>query len=186
MRAPPPAERRRSSPPKSAGGLVVASDLRGRRIDLLAHTVRTTGAGRVRIVRADAAAGLPFPAVFDLVLLDAPCSGLGTLRRDPDIRWRRTEADLPALADAQLAMLMQAASAVRPRGRLVYSTCSSEPEENELVVARFLERRSDFSRADPGTLPALLQPFPRGGRSVADMALPRSPGGLLCRHAGEN
>jgi len=128
------------------GGVVIASDVRGRRVDLLVNTVRTTAVENVRIVRADARAGLPFLAIFDMVLLDAPCSGLGTLRRDPDIRWRRTAADLPALADAQLAMLTQASTVVRPGGRLVYSTCSSEPEENEEVVERFLRDRPDFSR----------------------------------------
>ena len=79
-------------------------------------------------------APLPFPDRFDCVMVDAPCSGLGTLRRDPDIRWRRTEADLPPLAAAQLTMLRHAAAAVAPGGRLVYATCSSEPEENEDVV----------------------------------------------------
>lgn len=127
------------------GGVVIASDMRGRRVDLLVNTVRTTAVENVRIVRADARAGLPFQPIFDMVLLDAPCSGLGTLRRDPDIRWRRTAADLPALADAQLAMLTQASTVVRPGGRLVYSTCSSEPEENEEVVERFLRDRPDFS-----------------------------------------
>jgi 16S rRNA (cytosine967-C5)-methyltransferase len=121
--------------------------VRGRRVELLVNTIKESGAGNVRTVRADARGGLPFRAAFDLVLLDAPCSGLGTLRRDPDIRWRRQPADLESLADAQVEMLSEAARVVRPGGRLVYSTCSSEPEENELVVERFL-------RAHPGFLPA--------------------------------
>ena len=70
------------------------------------------------------------------MLVDAPCSGLGTLRRDPDIRWRRREADLPELAAAQTEMLRHAAACVSAGGRLIYSTCSSEPEENDDVVAR--------------------------------------------------
>jgi 16S rRNA (cytosine967-C5)-methyltransferase len=82
------------------------------------------------------------------VLVDAPCSGLGTIRRDPDIRWRRREQDLPALARDQVALLMRAADVVKPGGRLVYATCSSEPEENDAVVAAFLAARSDFQRAD--------------------------------------
>lgn len=140
-------------------GTIVAADVRGRRVDLLVDTVRRTGAGGVRIVRADGRSGLPFQASFDAVLLDAPCSGLGTLRRDPDIRWRRTAADLPALADTQLAMLSQAAGVLRPGGRLIYSTCSSEPEENEGVVERFLEARPDFSLAPADALPELVRPF---------------------------
>jgi 16S rRNA (cytosine967-C5)-methyltransferase len=90
---------------------------------------------------------LPFPAVFDRVLVDAPCSGLGTIRRDPDIRWRRTASDLPRLAEQQVELLMRAAQTVRPGGRLVYATCSSEPEENEGVVDGFLERTT-FERRD--------------------------------------
>jgi 16S rRNA (cytosine967-C5)-methyltransferase len=87
--------------------------------------------------------------VFDVVLVDAPCSGLGTIRRDPDVRWRRSESDLPVLAGAQLEMLAQLATVVRPGGRLIYSTCSSEPEENEEVVRAFLETHPDYRRATP-------------------------------------
>lgn len=141
------------------GGTVVASDVRGRRVDLLVNTIRAMGAPNVRVVRADARNGIPFGDRFDLVLLDAPCSGLGTLRRDPDIRWRRTAADLPALADAQLAMLTESAGVVRPGGRLVYSTCSSEPEENEEVIERFLRERPEFSRTPAERLPEPVQPF---------------------------
>lgn len=132
-------------------GLVIAADVRGRRIDLLARTVRTSGARSIRIVQASARAAPPFTAVFDALLVDAPCSGLGTIRRDPDIRWRRSEADLPVLAGAQLEMLRHAAAAVAPGGRLVYATCSSEPEENEHVVEAFLSEHGQFRRATPSS-----------------------------------
>ncbi len=125
-------------------GLIVATDVRGRRVDLLARTVSSSGATCVRVVQADAGNVLPFERRFDCVLLDAPCSGLGTLRRDPEIRWRRAEDSLAPLAAAQLAMLERAAEVLAPGGRLVYSTCSSEPEENEQVIARFLATRGDF------------------------------------------
>jgi 16S rRNA (cytosine967-C5)-methyltransferase len=82
--------------------------------------------------------------------VDAPCSGLGTLRRDPDIRWRRQESDLPRLADSQRRMLQHAADVVRERGRLVYATCSSEPEENEAVVEAFLASNPAFVQVDAG------------------------------------
>ena len=118
-------------------GLLVAADVRSRRIDLLRRTVAQSGAANVRIVQADLRRPLPFSSVFGCVLVDAPCSGLGTLRRDPDIRWRRLESDLPALAATELAMLQRAAEAVAPRGRLVYATCSSEPEENERIAEAF-------------------------------------------------
>lgn len=143
----------------AAHGLVVASDVRGRRVDLLVNTVRATGAPNVRVVRADAAGTLPFGDRFNLVLLDAPCSGLGTLRRDPDIKWRRTASDLPVLARAQGAMLVEAARVVRPGGRLVYSTCSSEPEENEHVIEGFLAAHPEFALMPVAALPELVRPF---------------------------
>jgi len=136
-------------------GLIIATDVRGRRVDLLAKTVRLSGARSVKIVQADAAA-LPLLASFDWVLLDVPCSGLGTIRRDPDVRWRRTEADLPRLAAAQRQMLRETARVLRPGGRLVYSTCSSEPEENEDVVAAFVAE-SGFRPVPARDLPAPIQ-----------------------------
>lgn len=144
-------------------GLIVATDVRGRRVDLLARTVRSAGARCVRVVQADASAALPFGPVFDAVLLDAPCSGLGTLRRDPDIRWRRTAEELPRLAATQRMMLGQAAGVLKIGGRLIYATCSSEPEENEQVVEAFLETRRDFTLAPPAGLPPAVQPFVTGG-----------------------
>ena len=130
-------------------GTIVAADVRGRRLGLLSRTVAEARAHRVRIVQANARGLPPFRDIFDAVLVDAPCSGLGTIRRDPDVRWRRTEADLPALAEAQRQMLEQLASVVRPGGRLIYSTCSSEPEENEDIAAAFLDSHPEFRRARP-------------------------------------
>jgi 16S rRNA (cytosine967-C5)-methyltransferase len=139
-------------------GVIVATDLRGRRVDLLKRTIDTFGAACVRVTRADVSGVLPFTAAFDGVLLDAPCSGLGTLRRDPEIRWRRSQADLDRLAALQSTMLDRAADVVVPGGRIVYATCSSEPEENEDVVSRFLTRREDFALA-PERIPPTLSPF---------------------------
>jgi 16S rRNA (cytosine967-C5)-methyltransferase len=124
-------------------GLLVACDLRPRRLAVLARTLSAAGA-RASLVRLDATGPLPFVAAFDTVLLDAPCSGLGTLRRDPDLKWSRTPAELPAFATRQAAMIRQAAGVVRPGGRLVYATCSSEPEENAGAVDTFLASRPDF------------------------------------------
>jgi 16S rRNA (cytosine967-C5)-methyltransferase len=135
-------------------GMLVAADVRARRVRLLADTVGTAGASCARIVQANAAQGLPFAAIFDCVLVDAPCTGLGTLRRDPDIRWRRTPADFDAATALQLRILATAAAAVRPGGRLVYATCSSEPDENEAVVARFLESEPGFGPAPLRFAPA--------------------------------
>jgi 16S rRNA (cytosine967-C5)-methyltransferase len=128
--------------------LLVASDIRDRRIDLLKRTVAASGAPNVRLLQADLLQPLPFDHSFDCVFVDAPCSGLGTLRRDPDIKWRRQESDLPGLAAAQLAMLHHGSEAVRPGGRLIYATCSSEPEENESVAGAFLATATDFVEVD--------------------------------------
>jgi 16S rRNA (cytosine967-C5)-methyltransferase len=132
-------------------GSIVASDLRDRRIQLLRRTVAVAGAPNVFIVQANLLKPLPFARRFDLVVVDAPCSGLGTLRRDPDIRWRRTEQDLTALAAAELTMVRNAAEAVAPGGRLVYATCSSEPEENDGVADAFLAGAPDFAPVDART-----------------------------------
>jgi 16S rRNA (cytosine967-C5)-methyltransferase len=138
------------------GGLVVATDVRPRRVRLLAETMARAGAKRVRIVQIDPQSALPFAAsAFDTVLVDAPCSGLGTLRREPDIRWRRTPGDLPTLALAQCDLLTRAGAVVRPGGWLVYSTCSSEPEENEDVVRAFLETHPAFATVPVSDVPDL-------------------------------
>lgn len=129
-------------------GIVVACDVRARRTRLLRQTVSTAGAHNIRIVRCDLAAGLPFTARFSCVLVDAPCSGLGILRRDPDIRWRRLPSDLPVLSATQRRMLDNAASAVAVGGRLIYATCSSEPEENERVADGFLQGAPEFAPLD--------------------------------------
>src|SRR5690606_16167841 len=129
----------------ASAATVVACDARLRRVALLRQTVARTGAHNVLVVQADSLRPPPFRVLFDTVVVDAPCSGLGTLRRDPDIRWRRQPGDLAVFAQAQLQMLAHASRAVRPDGgRLVYATCSSEPEENEEVAAAFLRASSDF------------------------------------------
>ena len=83
---------------------------------------------------------------FDRVLVDAPCSGLGTLRRNPDLKWRQRENDVAGLAVKQASILAAAAKLVRPGGRLVYATCSLLSEENEAVVEAFLAAHPEFSR----------------------------------------
>ena len=129
-------------------GTVVATDVRARRLSLLRNTISSSGATNVRVIRVATTGSLPFAALFDRVLVDAPCSGLGTVRRDPDIRWRRREEELAVLARDQVALLMRAAEVVRHGGRLIYATCSSEPEENDGVVDAFLDERKDFARLD--------------------------------------
>jgi len=129
-------------------GALVASDVRSRRMTLLRDTLRRAGCRHVHLVHVPAEGGLPFTSGFDRVLVDAPCSGLGTVRRDPDIKWRRQERDVAGFAERQLTLLHRAAGVVKPGGRLVYATCSSEPEENEMVVQRFLATQPVFRLLD--------------------------------------
>ena len=133
-------------------GTIVACDVRSARLELLTRTIAATGARNVRVVQADVARELPFLSTFDRVLVDAPCSGLGTLRRDPDIRWRRQEKDLATLAADQTRMLHRASECVSAGGRLIYATCSSEPEENDAVVDAFLETTRSFAPVDARTI----------------------------------
>ncbi|MFQ5906412.1 MAG: 16S rRNA (cytosine(967)-C(5))-methyltransferase RsmB, partial [bacterium] len=86
----------------------------------------------------------------DRVIVDAPCSGLGVLRRRADLRWRMSEKEIGNLSRLQLALLLNTADSVRTGGVLVYSTCTIEPEENELVVLKFLELRDDYRLENAG------------------------------------
>jgi 16S rRNA (cytosine967-C5)-methyltransferase len=118
----------------SRGAAVVAVD-RAERLARLTEAVARTGLP-IQVVAHDWETG-PSPALprdFDVVLVDAPCTGLGTVRRHPEIRWRRQPADLPRAAGRQLAILRAAAAHARPGGAVVYAVCSSEPEEGAAVV----------------------------------------------------
>jgi 16S rRNA (cytosine967-C5)-methyltransferase len=149
---------------------VVAAEASRRRVATLVRLRDRWGAAGVRAVAADARRP-PFRATIDVVLLDAPCSGLGTLARHPDIRWRLGAAEVDRHARRQAEMIAALAPLVRPGGRLVYAACSVEPEENEGVVLPFLEARPDFS-AEP--LPAWARPFADGPFVRLDPA--RHPG----------
>ena len=115
-------------------GVLVACDVRARRVALLRDTVRQAGEHHAYPMHVPAEGALPFMPILHRVLVDAPCSGLGTVRRDPDIKWRRNEDELAGLAERQVVLLRRAATVLKPGGRLVYATCSSEPDENEMVV----------------------------------------------------
>ena len=107
------------------------------------------------LIHADLRTPPPFRQVFDFILLDVPCSGLGTLRSNPDIRWKIGRSDLKRFHSLQLSVLTHGFSALRPGGELTYSTCSTEPEENESVIEEFLARErkalmiGDFHRTFP-------------------------------------
>jgi 16S rRNA (cytosine967-C5)-methyltransferase len=104
----------------------------------------------VNILQYDAESALPFAdGVFDTVLIDAPCSGTGTIRHNPEIRYSLEPADFAVLGNKQLRFVQNASELIRPGGRLIYSTCSLESEENEQVCEAFLERAPEFSKRKP-------------------------------------
>lgn len=135
---------------------IVACDIHPHRLSTLASTCLRLGAHSIDAVALDAALDLPFEEKFDRVLVDAPCSGTGTLRRNPEIKWRLAPQDIDRLSQLQTALLGRAARMVAPRGRLVYSTCSIETEENEEVIRRFLESDSTFRLIEPRAHPSLI------------------------------
>ena len=129
-----------------AEGNVFAVDVRPNRVQLLMRTVERCDLMNVTVVHGPDDEPLPFePEEFDHVLVDAPCSGLGTVRRDPDIKWRRSAEDLDGFAATQRTLLNRVAGHVKRGGTLLYATCSSEPEENDDVVAAFVRARADFT-----------------------------------------
>ncbi len=130
-------------------GRVVAADRHAQRLSRLTQNVRRLRADNIVAVACDLSRRAPFVRSFDDVLVDAPCSGTGTLRRHPEIRWRLKPEDLAVHHERQHRILAAASLSVRPGGRLVYSVCSIEPEEGEAVIAAFLAERPEFVRENP-------------------------------------
>nr|WP_246736037.1 RsmB/NOP family class I SAM-dependent RNA methyltransferase [Enterovirga sp. DB1703] len=127
----------------AAGAVVTAVDRSAARLGRLRQNLDRLRLG-AEVVCTDALAFRAEP--FDAVLLDAPCTATGTLRRHPDAAWTKQEGDLASLADLQRRLLDHAATLVRPGGRLVYCVCSLEPEEGEQQAAAFLRRHPEFER----------------------------------------
>ena len=152
------------------GGRVLATENSRGRVATLARLVRAWGATNVDVVAASAL-DPPLCAPVRAILLDAPCSGLGTLARHPDIRWRAREEDMKRHSERQRALLARAAALLAPGGALVYATCSLEHEENEGVLVPFLEEREEFY---PMPVPSWALPFKAG---IFLRALPEATGG---------
>jgi len=133
---------------------VIASDRSIYRLGRLLDNRARLEANHLHVMVADAR----FPAIrpVDAVLIDVPCTGTGTFRRHPDARWRLRISDLSVMAALQASILKAAATVVKPGGLLIYSTCSLEPEENELQVQDFLAKNPDFKLDPPpsGVVPA--------------------------------
>ena len=124
-------------------GDIVALDVDGPRLERLVENVKSLGMGCIRPVMADLMKYRDSDG-FDRVMLDAPCSATGVIRRNPDIKYRRKRGDLARYAETQYGMLEAAAGLLRPGGRIAYAVCSTEPEEGEMVVERFLKSCADF------------------------------------------
>jgi 16S rRNA (cytosine967-C5)-methyltransferase len=130
--------------------LIVAGDLHWSRVNILRENCQKQGVGFVSVVQYDAENGLPFAdESFDVVLLDAPCSGTGTIRHNPEIRYFLEENDFRELSHKQLRILRSASKVVKRGGRIVYSTCSLEKEENEAVIDEFLQAENGFRQIAP-------------------------------------
>jgi 16S rRNA (cytosine967-C5)-methyltransferase len=128
--------------------VIVAADLHRHRLNTVVSSAQLQGLGSIHCVELDGLSPLPFGEdTFGRVLVDAPCSGTGTLRRNPEIRWRITPADIEDLSARQSQLLGNAARVVKPGGRLIYSTCSVETDENEAVAQTFLDNNETFRRA---------------------------------------
>lgn len=143
----------------SENTLFAAGDLHAHRLKVLRSACLNQDVGFVNILQYDAETALPFSdRAFDVVLVDAPCSGTGTIRHNPEVRYLLEEKDLDELSGKQLRILKNASKLVKSGGKLVYSTCSLEKEENEAVAAIFLELHPDFTVTRPRVPEELITP----------------------------
>lgn len=145
-------------------GKVLANDVHFHKEGLIQQQAARLGLKCIETMVSDAlelADRLP-QASFDVVLLDAPCSGLGVIRRKPEIKWNKSQDDIASLAELQRRLLDRAQTLVKPGGTLVYSTCTIAPEENETTIAEFLERHPAF-RLDQSWPEEAIAPIKEAG-----------------------
>ncbi|MDA8156329.1 MAG: 16S rRNA (cytosine(967)-C(5))-methyltransferase RsmB [Actinomycetota bacterium] len=142
-------------------GEIVAADISPERLERVRQNADRLGLKSVKPVQADAAGLEDGLGVFDRVILDAPCSALGTIRRNPDVKYRHTKKGLRELGAAQLRMLNSVSKAVKKDGIIVYCTCSTEPEEGEDVVDNFLKESSGAFLQDASS-PAFMAELKAG------------------------
>jgi len=129
------------------GSRIVAVDRHAGRMALVKENIERLGLSNIRIITADATQFSDTEA--DKILVDVPCSGLGVLSKRSDLRWRRTLEQIGELVSLQQQILDHAASLLKPKGVIVYSTCTIEPDENELIVEQFLAAHPDFQLDAP-------------------------------------
>lgn len=169
-------------------GEVVSNDLHVHKLALIEDNAKRLGLRAVHPVTGDAAElGRLYPAEsFDLVLLDAPCSGLGVIRRKPEIKWTKSEGDIKDIAALQTRLLEAAAGLVKPGGVLLYSTCTIEHSENGGQVASFLGRHPEYA-LDPGGWPEkVLEPLRAAGVAGAEEGRFDGSLQLLPQHFGSD
>lgn len=135
-------------------GEIIASDVHEHKEKLIREQASRLKLSSIRTVVCDARElQNRYPAgSFDRILLDAPCTGLGVIRRKPDLKWTKSESEIAEIADVQRSILEAVHPLLKPGGLLVYSTCTTEPEENADQIRGFLERQTGFA----------LEPFPEG------------------------
>jgi 16S rRNA (cytosine967-C5)-methyltransferase len=141
-------------------GRLYAFDVSEKRLHNLGQRLKRSGLSNLHsqvIVNERDAKLKRLAGKFDRVLVDAPCSGLGTLRRNPDLKWRQTPQDVEELTAKQASILQSAAKLVKPGGRLVYATCSLLREENEAIVEAFLASNSEFETVNAAEILAQQQ-----------------------------
>lgn len=146
-------------------GLITAMDIHEHKLKLIKDTADRLGTDIIRTELHDAAVPVPQnDGAYDRVLLDAPCSGLGIIRRKPDIKWAKESRDIGSITALQRRLINSVSKAVRPGGVMVYSTCTLLPDENERIVRDFLNENDDFYDDDISAfLPHGLSEHARGG-----------------------
>ncbi len=123
-------------------GIILGMDISRSRLAITAENIRRLGYQSIRLLQGDARR-LPHRQM-DMIVIDAPCSGLGTIRKNPDIKLRRKPEDLPAVQQLQLQILIAAAERLKPHGSVIYSTCTINKEENERIIAQFIHKQPQF------------------------------------------
>lgn len=161
-------------------GTVIASDLHEHKVSLVREQAQRLGLESVKAIATDALLLKEryAPMTFDRILLDAPCSGLGVIRRKPDLKWSKSSEDVASISELQRELLESVSGLLKPGGVLVYSTCTIESAENEETVGDFLRRNPQFTSADRDT--------PLGGR-LRDLLSSDAPGiQILPHHFGSD
>ncbi|KAF0121116.1 MAG: 16S rRNA (cytosine967-C5)-methyltransferase [bacterium] len=144
------------------GGEIFALDINSSRLTLIEENCKRLGITNVKVFNQDASFPLGFSGKFNRILVDAPCSGMGVLRRNPDSKWKRSEEGIVPLKRLQLSILNNLADYLKEDGVMVYSTCTVTPEENEEVIDDFLAGNPEF------VLDSISDVLPAGCSSLVD------------------